>query len=351
MPGGNDTGAAARKVLGADLYHACNPAALGFETTRDLEPLDQALGQDRALEAMGLATGLERDGYNVFALGTAGLGKHTVVRRFLEARAAVRPVPPDWCYVNNFKAPSRPRALRLPAGSGERLRADMARCVEDLLAAIPTIFQGDEYRERAQALARTFSDREEKAFQTLGEKAQSRGIAMLRTPTGYTLAPIKDDKVLGPREFAELPEAEQKRIEAVIEELKEELKDILATLPVWQRQSQDEIRKLNREMVQLAVSGFFTELAARYRDFPEVVEFLGAVHEDVVDNVDAFRPEGESTVSENTKRRVEQLPQYLVNVMVDHGGAEGAPVIYEDNPTYTNLLGRVEHVADRKSVV
>jgi lon-related putative ATP-dependent protease len=336
---------AARRLEAAELFRRCDPSTLPFETTGELEPLDRALGQERALEAMHLATGLDRDGYNVYALGAAGLGRHTVVQRFLEERAAAREVPPDWCYVHNFKTPHRPRVLELPAGAGQRLREDMARCVEDLLLAIPTIFQSDEYRERAQALAKTFSDREEKAFEALAEKAQSQGIAMLRTPAGYTLAPIVDDKVLGPREYSKLPEQEQKRIEAVVGALKEELKDVLGKLPGWQRESQEELRKLNREMIERAVSGFFDELERRYASFEQVVEYLRAVREDVVDNVDAFRPEGESTVPENTRRRVEEFPQYAINVMVDNGETHGAPVIYEDNPNYTNLVGRIEHVA------
>jgi len=334
-----------RAVAPEELFRACDAAALPFETTRDLEPLDRALGQDRALEAMRLATGLDRDGYNVYALGAPGLGRHTVVQRFVEARARSGEVPPDWCYVHNFKTPHRPRVLELPSGTGQRLREDMARCVESLLLAVPTTFQSDEYRERAQALVKTYSDLEEKAFEALAEKAQAQGIAMLRTPGGYTLAPLVDDKVLGPRDFAKLPEEERKRIEAVVESLKEELKDVVTKLPGWQRESQEAVRKLNREMIQLAVSGLFTELAERYADFPQVLEHLDAVHEDVVDNVDAFRPEGESTVPENTRRRVEEFPQYAINVMVDNAATRGAPVIYEDNPTYTNLVGRVEHLA------
>ena len=336
---------AARQVPAAELFRACDPAALPFETTRDLEPLEEALGQDRAREAMRLAAGLGRDGYNVYALGAVGLGRHTVVQRFVQECARARDVPPDWCYVHNFKTPHRPRVLELPAGTAQRFREDMARCVEDLLLAVPTTFQSDEYRERAQALAKTFSDREEKAFQAVADKAQAEGIAMMRTPGGYTLAPIKDDKVLGPREFAKLPDEEQKRIEAVVETLKEDLKDTVTKLPGWQRESQEQLRRLNRDMIQLAVSGFFDALEARYAAFPQVVEYLQAVHEDVLDNVDAFRPEGESTVPENTRRRVDEFPQYAVNVVVDNGETTGAPVVYEDNPTYTNLVGRVEHVA------
>jgi lon-related putative ATP-dependent protease len=120
---------------------------------------------------------------------------------------------------------------------------------------------------------------------------------------------------------------------------------VLGKLPGWQRESQEELRKLNREMIERAVSGFFDELEGRYASFEQVVEHLRAVREDVVDNVDAFRPEGESTVPENTRRRVEEFPQYAINVMVDNGETHGAPVIYEDNPNYTNLVGRIEHVA------
>jgi len=327
------------------LYHACDPDSLAFEHTGTLQPLDDALGQERALEALRLGTGLERDGYNVFAIGAPGLGKHTVVRRFLDARAAQRPVPPDWCYVNNFKTAHRAQVLALPAGTGQRLRADMARCVEDLLVAIPTVFQSDDYRERAQDLARSFSDLEEQAFQGLGDKARAKGIALLRTPNGYTLAPVREDKVLGPQEFAQLPKEEQERIEAVVEELKDDLKNILAKVPIWQRQSHEEFKKLNRELIHRAISGLFRDLKDRYQAFDAIVAYLDAVHADVVDNVDAFRPSSESSVSDNPKSRIDEFPQYAVNVLVDNALTRGAPVVYEDNPSYVNLLGRIEHVA------
>ena len=327
------------------LYHACDLANFAFESTATLEPLDDALGQERALEALELGAGLERDGYNVFAIGAPGLGKHTVVHRFLEARAAERAVPPDWCYVNNFKDPHRAQVLTLPAGTGKRLREDMARCVEDLLAAIPMVFQSDDYRERAQDLARSFSDLEEQAFQALTDKAREQGIALLRTPNGYTLAPLRDDKVLGPQEFAELPKEEQQRIEAVVDELKNDLKDVLTKVPMWQHQSHEDFKKLNRELIHRAVSGLFLELKERYQAFDAIVQYLDEVHADVVDNVDAFRPSNESTVSDNPKSRIEEFPQYAVNVLVDNAATRGAPVIYEDNPSYANLLGRIEHVA------
>jgi len=339
--------AGAPHALAAEqLYRACTAESLPFETTATLEPLEEPLGQQRALEALELGTGLHRDGYNMFVLGSTGLGRHTVVREFLARLAGERPPPSDWCYVNNFRAPHRPRALQLPAGTGERLRADMARAIEELLVVIPTTFQSDEYRERTQELAKRFGEREEQAIEALGEKARAQGIALLRTPAGFTLAPVREEQVLGPREFAKLSKEEQQQVEQAVGVLKEHLKTLLGKMPAWQRESQEALKELNRQMIDDAVGALFTELRQRYQAFEPVTEFLDAVRADVMDNVDAFRPNAESSVTENPRNRVDEFPQYTVNVLVDNADARGAPVVYEDNPTYSNLVGRVEHAAN-----
>ncbi|MCS7222473.1 MAG: ATP-binding protein [Anaerolineae bacterium] len=340
------------------LYRRCDPQQFNFETTEELEDLTEVIGQPRAVEAVRFGVGIERAGYNIFALGPAGTGKHSLVRQFLERQAAAEPVPSDWCYVHNFEQPHRPRALRLPPGVGVQLRDDMKRLIEDLHTALVSAFESDEYRTRQRVIEEEFKERQERAFEGLQQRAQERGFALLRTPAGLVFAPLRGSEVLPPEEFQKLPEAERKRLKDEVEILQKELQDIILQMPRWEREARERVRALDREVTNFAVGSLFDELRKKYADLAEVVDYLNAVQRDVVENVrDFLRPE-EPPSSDTSGPpipypliRPSSLRRYQVNVLVDHSASKGAPVIYEDNPTYQNLLGRVEHLAQMGMLV
>ena len=339
-----------RKPLGPEqLYRACQPGELPFDSSEELQPLEDHFGQDRAVEALRFGLDMDHDGYNIFLLGSPGIGKHELLDDFLGDNGAPLHELCDWCYVNNFDAPDKPIVLALPPGQGKQLRADMARCVEDLLASIPAAFQSDEYQARLQEMGEQYSEREQKAFQELGEKARAENIALIQTPNGYTLAPMRDDKILSPPDFEALPEEEKKHTMAVIEKLKDDLKVIVRQLPLWVKEGRDKMRSLNREFSKLAVDQLFGELQKRYESLPQVLNYISIVKDDVIDNVEAFRAaKGEGGGDSPTAAA--DFSRYSVNVLVDNAplavdGKMRAPVIHEDNPSFINLLGRIEHTA------
>jgi len=334
------------------LYRRCDPKELPFTTTDELEPLAQHLGQDRAVEALEFGLQIPHEGYNIFLLGSTGIGKRGLLDSVLSGlvNAPQKDNAPDqlsdWCYVNNFDSPDRPIALRLPRGMACQLRRDMNHAVEDLLGLLPSAFQGDEYQARVQELGEKYQEQEKEAFQALGEKATAAGIALIQTPSGYTLAPVKDQEVITPKEFEAQPEEEKKRQLAVIEELKQELKVIVRQLPGWKKESRETFKQMNREFSKTVIDPVLNELKDKYRDYPAVTKHLEAVHSDVLEQAEAFtQVQEESAIPDNMKNRVKEFPQYGVNVLVDNQEQESAPVIYEDNPGFGNLVGRVEYIS------
>ncbi len=342
------------KALDPDrLYRACDLSQLDFATTAELEPLAGPLGQERALEALNFGVGMRHDGYNLFVMGSPGLGKQTLLKELLEAEAAKGSEPSDWCYVNNFEVPHRPLALALPAGRGAELRGDMERLLDELLHAVPAAFQSDEYRIRAQEITDDYKGREERVFAELNEEAETQGVAILRTPVGFTLAPRRDGEVLGPEAFQKLPDTERESIEASVRELNEKLKEVFRQIAVWQKESRERFRELNREVSDVTVGQLLHGLEEKYAALPQVLGFLTAVKRDVAENVDAFRNVGEDDSQPQAQqlRDHELFQRYRVNVLVDNAEAHGAPVIHEDNPNYHNLVGRVEHIAQMGALV
>ncbi len=335
----------------ADLYRACDPAHLGFETTSEVAPLDEIVGQPRAVEAVRFGVRIPQDGFNIYALGPTGTGKFTLVRRSLEEQAAQKPSPPDWCYVYNFESPYRPKVLRLPPGTGAQLRQDMQQLIADLRSALSAAFESDEYQTRREVIQQEFMERQQKAFTELQEKAQQRGLTLLRTPAGFVFAPVRLGQVLSPEEFQRLPPEERERITANIQAMQEELQRVLHQMPRWQRELRQKLMELDREVAGYTVRPLVEELRQKYSHLEEVVAYLNAVEADIVANAMLFlQPEVPPGVPPAVAALQQQMPgaplrRYEVNVLVDHSKATGAPVVYEDNPTYQNLIGRIEHMA------
>ncbi len=349
------------------LYTRCRTSELPFRTTADLTPHVGVLGQERAVEALHFGTRIKRDGYNLFVHGAQGTGRHTTVREYLERAAQDQPVPNDWCVLNNFEDAQKPLAVELPPGRGSELREDMTNLIEELKTAIPAAFDSEDYRARRQAIDQEFKEKQEHAFEELAEKAKKKSVALVRTPVGLALAPMKDGEVISPEVFQRLKVEERQQFESEIESLQQELQATVRQIPEWDKDRRNQIRDLNRDVSAFAVGHMIEALKERYGEFSRIVSYLEAVSSDITDNVDVFLADHQAQMQAQMQAQTGQpgmpgnpLPQlqasmalrrYEINLLVDNSSNGGAPVIYEDNPTFANLIGRVEHIAEMGALV
>ena len=335
------------------LRRSTEPASLGFHSTAELEEPDSAIGQERAIAALEFGVGIAGDGYNLYVAGPTGIGKRTLVEHLLARHAAERGDISDWCYVNNFDNPSRPRALRLPCGRGVQLKRDMEKLIERLLVSVPGVFRGDEYRRRISDIQEEYQEREAGLFSELNEEARERGMVVIRTPGGYTIGPLRDGKLMTPAQFNTLPKPEQDQAKARIEELNRRLKSIIETIHSWQEESAERVKAIDNEFIHDILDPMLATLKSRYQVYPDVLEFLVSAHQDIAENIWDFMPGDEQEDAKPLHKRVfanEHL-RYHVNVLVDNDDSNRAPVLYEDNPTLQNVLGRIEHIAQMGTLV
>jgi len=340
-----DTEQTAVELTPNELCWRCDPSTLAFDTTDDVPELDGFIGQPRAVAALELGTDIERPGYNLFAFGPPGAGRHFLVERHLRQWAAHRPVPQDACYVHNFEQPHRPRLLELPAGQGCRLQQDMEKLVEELGNILPATFESEEHQARRKAVDEEFEARQEQAWKKLTEEARSKGLSVTHTPMGLVFAPMKEDKVLSPDEYRELPAEDRQRLESEVDRLRGEVEEIVGHFPRWAREHRHKLQELERETVLRTLQPLVDELQERYRELEAVVTHLDRVEQDIVEHARIFLDPGEGDSDTPGVNR------YKVNLLVDHGSTEGAPVVYEDNPTLANLVGRVEHLSRMGTLV
>lgn len=343
------------------LYTVCNPAKFDFVTTDDLEPLKAVIGQERATEAVQFGIGMQKDGYNVFALGPNETDKENLVRHFLEARANAEPAPPDWCYVYNFEQPHIPNAMKLPPGTAAEFSSDMNTFTEDLQTALTSAFESEEYQTRRQVIEEHAQEEHQEAFEKLQEKAREKDLALLRTPAGFTFAPIKDGEVTPPDEIKKMSKEEREALEDEVEQLQDELQRILRQVPSQQRKLREQVRKLNQEIARLAARDLINEIRDRYENLQQIQEHLDAIEEDIVDNVNNLVQSsggdadgggsGQLAQLQKAQQSQQVLQRYQANDLIDHSTTDHAPVVYEDNPTMHNLVGRIEYQAQMGTLV
>ncbi len=340
------------------LRQVCDPEQFSFKTTEELEPLDNLIGQQRALEAIKFGTNIDTKGFHLFVLGPAGCGRHTAVDTFLKEEAAKKTPPDDWVYVNNFEETHKPIAIRMQIGQGIKLRDSMDKLIADLLTAIPSMFESDEYRNRRRALDNSVDEAQEKAFEELKTKAAEQSIGILRTPMGFSLAPLQDGKPIKPEDFNALPEDDRKKIEANIDLLQKDLEEVLQKLPLLRKDYMDNVRALNSEFAEIAVNISINEIMHIFSDHSEIKDYLQAVKHDLINNVEFFlgNKQEEGAVFSVTDGRKAMDPffrRYKVNVLLTQHEkeAQGAPVIFEDYPTLSNLVGRIEHISQQGALI
>ncbi len=340
-----------RSLKPSQLALRCAPRELAFRTTDDLKPVKGLVGQDQATEAMQFGVEVQAEGYNLFVLGPAGYGRHSGVRHYLDGLARRKPVPDDWCYVNNFKDANKPSLLRLPAGTGQGLVESMDRLVEDFRHSVPAAFEHDKYRMRRQEIEHEVAEEQDKALEAIKLRAKKRHINLIQTPSGIALSPTREGEILDQDAFRKLPERTRKKIQRDMVALQADIEKIIHQVPRIRRAIQRKVKELNRGVARAAVLGLIEDLKASYEGLPEVIAYFDRVLEDVVEFAEELfltSKDGGVAMAGSAGGEESQpisLTRYRVNLLVDHRQSKGSPVLYEDNPCYNNLLGRVEHLS------
>jgi len=338
------------KELDADkLRFSSDPKAFDFETTAELEPLDRIIGQERAIEALKLGLGIKdaKNRYNIYVAGGPGTGKMSAVEHFLSRVSADEPKPPDLCYVHNFENPHGPHYLELPAEMGQQLKEDMDHCISRLKRDIPKVFESDEFKARRKKISEGYTEKRTNLFEGMETKSRELGFALQRTPIGINTLPLREKgEPLSQEEYEALSEEEKAAIREKQGEVQILIQESLQEIARVDEEREQKVNELAKEAVLFMIEPHFNQLKCRYGEIEKATTFLDDVKKDIVENLEEF---GEAKNS-GSKKALSPFPfpqpdpfkRYYVNVLVDNSKTQGAPVIVEQNATYTNLFGSIE---------
>ena len=337
------------ELSAAQLRNVCDPASLGFETTADLPPLNGVLGQPRAVSALAFGTSITSQGYNLFALGQPGSGKTTLIRDYLVHQAETQPAPSDLCYVWNFRNPRYPAALQLPAGRGVPFQNDIAAFVDELKTKIPRAFESEEYTRHRDSVMRELENRRREEVMHMEQRVAQGGFQLLKGPGGLMLVPFVNGKPAKEGDLDQLTPEEREKIDRVREGLQHEIEEKLRAIRELEKGFRDALRSLDADTAAYATRHTMEDLRERYGQLPEVLAWLEALQSDVAAHADEFRKDKEAEaglppqIAALMPEPEKSLVRYQVNVVVSRADLKGAPVVVESNPTYHNLVGRIEH--------
>ena len=325
----------------------CASDALGVTSSAELEPCAKLVGQPRVSRALSFFADMRFSGYNLFAVGEAGVGKHSAVTAYLTAHVASLPEPRDWCYVSDFSDPRTPRQLELPCGVGVRLKTEVDAFIEDCRAGLMNAFDSEEFNNRRQAIEEEMNERSASAMSEVEQEAKAHDVALVRTPVGFALAPTKDGEILDPEAFQRLPESERELREQKLGQVQEKLRDTLRQAPRWQKEVRERMRALSEETAHFAVVDLLASLKVQFEELDAVLEYLDELGADVIANADAFLGNAGNAAVTKGETEFDDAPfaRYGVNLLVGHQPPATAPVVYEDNPTFDRLVGAIEHRA------
>lgn len=334
------------RLAATKLRRSCKPADLGFKTTDELPDLENVIGQPRAFHALSLGSDLVSPGYNIFILGLSGSGRTTLTKEYLERKASTDPIPDDWCYINNFENSHAPKTINLPAGSGVDFRKDIQELIYRCKNEIPRAFESEEYTHERDRIISELKKKQETEFIHLQKHVEKYNFVIVRSPYGFALVPAIDGKPIKQEELTTLTPEKREKLEELQSKLGEEVEKVVLRLREFEKVTHEQLRELDTNTILFQIGPLITQLKDKYAKIEQVIDHLSKIQSDIISNASYFRSEETMNIThEGAPIQIDRdwMRRYEINVIVDNSELKGAPVVIENYPSYTNLLGRIEH--------
>lgn len=328
-------------------FHECRNICEGVifdcQSTEELTPLQEIIGQDRAVKALKFGLNIKEKGFNIYVSGMPGTGRKTAIVEFIKRLAKDMPAPPDWCYVNNFKDSNSPRALRLPAGRGADFKKDMEHFISEVREGLKQAFESEEYADKRSQNLEAIEEERNKLTNEISRTAAESGFQLQQSPIGLILVPIIEGQPVTEQQLAQLPEDVRTQILSKRKETQDKIGATLRQLRDLERRANEEIKKLNSEVARFVMEPFLANIKELFSDCEGVIHYLAEVEEDILENLFVLLQEPQAVQGPFPQAPMPDPTQnYMVNLVVDNSHLEGAPVEMEWNPTYPRLFGAIE---------
>ncbi len=329
------------------LKMTCNPEVFKFETTKDLEPIQTGIGQDRGIKALEFGIQVDIKGYNLYLEGPSGVGKTMYTKNYLDKIATKKKTPSDWCYIYNFDNPNEPIAVSLPAGQGKQFKEDMDGFIKEIRKDIQKTFNADDFEKEKALIKQEFEAKRSALLEKLNEEASKYNFQVKSAQNGIYMMPIVDGKTVEEEEFEKLDDSVKREYEEKSIIVQEQIMNVIGQIKEIERQSDKKISEWQSNVALLTVNVHINFLKSKYKRNKKINKFLNDVKQDVLKNIPTFLEDEtkspQQAVQNPAMRKPDPCLNYRVNLFVDNSNREGAPVIMDSNYTYHNIFGSLEY--------
>ncbi len=331
-----------------DLKMVCNQNMFHFETTEELEPINDGIGQTRAIKALEFGINVDVKGYNIYIEGPSGVGKTMYAKNYLDSISVKKKVPSDWCYIYNFQNPNEPIAVALPAGQGKEFKESMDGFIQEVKKDIKKTFNADDFEKEKALIKKEFEEKREIVMAKLNEEAQKHGFQVKSAQNGIYMMPVIDGKVVPEEEFEKLEESVKQEYEAKSLIVQEHIMNAISTIKQIERQADKKVAEWQSNVALLTVNAHINYIKSKYKRNKKINQFLNDVKQDVLKNVPYFLEEEKQQSNGQAQanplqKKPDPCLNYRVNLFIDNSNKEGCPVIMDSNYSYQNLFGKIEY--------
>ncbi|WP_457625396.1 Lon protease family protein [Persephonella sp.] len=312
--------------------------------TYSVKPEPVFFRQERVENAFNTALKTEKEGYNLYVAGPEGIGKITYSMMRLKKEASKKTPPEDIFYHANFEEPQKPDFVVVPAGTGKKLSGDIDRVIDNLKETVVRQFESKEFEDERVKLVKEIEEKKQKVLQDLKKDAQSYGLAPVVTPAGIQFLPIVQGKASP--EFLKIPEIKEE-FEKKLELFDEKFRDYLRQLRDLDYRLFESLRELKERVSRYVIDNAFFKIEEKYSDIPPIINFLEYLKKHMAERIDIFIRwkmfEGDFLLQKAVEREIDI---FRINVVVDNSQQKGAPVLYEQVPTFKSLFGYISFKAE-----
>lgn len=303
------------------------------------------VGHDRAKEALDFGLSMTAVGFNVFAMGEHGIGRQTLIKQLLTDLAKEHATPAEWCYINNFDENHAPYKLYVNPGDGKQLLSRINKFIDELMDLFPEIFDNPGYQRQKSAIDRDFNNKYDEAIARVEEIALKSNVSLYEENGEVGFSPLVDGKPLDDKEFANIDENERVKFYQLLAELEIVLAEQLLELPLWKRESSNKLRQLKNDTAEQAIKPYLSELEQEFKENEGVLKYLRKVKAHIVDaSLEILVNDEDDGLNDKELRKL-MVERFLPNLLVPRSVDDGAPTVYEQNPTYQNLFGHVDYAS------
>ncbi len=338
-----------KKLTSEELRARCEDREFACRTSAELFPLDDIVGQKRALEALRFGLMIEDKGFNVYVAGVPGTGRTTAVSRYVSELAEKKQNASDWCYVTNFEEKYHPRVLELPSRRGWQFVMHMESFIELARMTLTQMLESDEYIAQKEQVIQTYRNKTQQIGNKMEEMALHAGFVLQGSKTGLAILPVLNGTPLSQEMLENIPEELRSEIETRRNALEKEMRILFRKMRALERNLHEALQNLERKVVQFVLSPLIDDIVEKFIDLPKVTQWIHDMAEDITENLhfligipEAGLADDLNTAQTPSVSNDDFAQRYKVNLIVDNLGTDGAPVAILANPSYFNLFGIIE---------